>query len=508
MASTQQSLFPQPAEERPSPREPRLPESAPHRPRPARLWLAVEFPRLALDIRCRAGFVERARAIIETRGNQASIHSRDELAAAAGVQAGMSLAAAWALCPELEIHEIEPRREAAMRRRLAAWCGQFTPLVVREDSCLLLEIRGSLQLFGGARRLEWLLRDGLAKLGFATRTAIAPTPRAASWFAMNGGGQCVQKLEHLPAELATLPLACTGFSERLLARFEGIGARHVGDLVRLPRDGFARRFGAGTLAILDQALGRVPDIREPLQPPPQFRADLDLNYEIEAAPVLLHPARILLREFSGYLLATQQGVLRWRLELTDRDRGVTRVDLGHGEATREFSRLERLLEQKLETVQLPAPVQHIRLLARHMETASGRAQGLFRDAAETSRWEELVECLRARLGDEAVESLETLPDHRPELAMRRGEPGEAMATESLSARRPLWLLPQPGRLPAGPHGPRGLTLLEGPERIESGWWDGIDVRRDYWRARDRDGRLCWVFHDQRGGDWFLHGYFN
>ncbi|MDX1444040.1 MAG: DNA polymerase Y family protein [Gammaproteobacteria bacterium] len=513
MASTQQSLFPHPAEDRPSPgaRQAReaVPEPAPRRPRPTRLWLAVELPQLALDMRRRVQPHAMApQAIIETRGNQASIHSRDEQAAVAGVQAGLSLAAAWALCPALEIHEVEPRREAVMRRRLAAWCGQFTPLVVLDDACLLLEIRGSLQLFGGARRLERILRDGLAELGFHARTAIAPTPRAASWFAASGGGQCVQKLERLPAELASLPLACTGFSDRLLARFAGIGARHVGDLVRLPRDGFARRFGAGTLAILDQALGRAPDVREPLQPPPQFRADLDLNYEIEAAPVLLHPTRILLREFAGYLLATQQGVLRWRLELTDRDKGITRVDLGHGEATREFSRMERLLEQKLEKVQLSAPVQHIRLQALRMETASGRVQGLFRDSAEASRWDELVECLRARLGDEAVESLAALPDHRPELAVRSGEPGEVVPAESVAARRPLWLLPQPEALAAGQEGPRGMALLEGPERIESGWWDGADVRRDYWRARDRDGRLCWIFRNQRSDNWFLHGYFN
>lgn len=515
MASTQQSLFPVPAEkpaESSAPlRLPQLPEPGSRRPRLQPLWLAVELPMLSLESCFRASVneqpPERARAIIETRGKQATIHACDAAAIAAGVRCGMSLAAAWALCPQLDIHELEPRRQAAMLRRLATWCGQFTPVVVIDDTTLLLEIRGSLALFGGARRLERCLREGMAELGFKCHTAIAPTPRAASWFARAGGGQCVLELDQLVAELGRLPLACTGFSERLLQRFEGIGARHVAELLRLPRDGLARRFGAGTLAILDQATGRAPDVREAVTPPPRFHADLDLNYEIEAAAVLLHPARILLREFSGYLLATQQGVLRWRLDLVDRDKGVTPVLVAHGEAIRDMSRLERVLEQKLENIVLPAPIQRLRLQALRMESSTGRARELFRDAAEASRWEELVECLRARLGEAAVEAMEMLPDHRPEFAMRAAEPGMERRFDALQAARPLWLLPEPQRLDARRAGPACMTLLEGPERIETGWWDGTDVRRDYWHARDRDGRLAWIFRDQRDGDWWLHGYF-
>jgi protein ImuB len=76
--------------------------------------------------------------------------------------------------------------------------------------------------------------------------------------------------------------------------------------------------------------------------------------------------------------------------------------------------------------------------------------------------------------------------------------------------RPLWLLADPRPLP-GDERPRcdgPLELEEGPERIESGWWDGHDVRRDYYVARDRAGARLWVFRErQDGGRWFLHGVF-
>ncbi|MHB8415885.1 MAG: Y-family DNA polymerase, partial [Acidiferrobacteraceae bacterium] len=50
-------------------------------------------------------------------------------------------------------------------------------------------------------------------------------------------------------------------------------------------------------------------------------------------------------------------------------------------------------------------------------------------------------------------------------------------------------------------------LGAGPERIESGWWDGGDIARDYFIARDRSGARLWVFNDLHNGQWFLQGIF-
>ena len=56
-----------------------------------------------------------------------------------------------------------------------------------------------------------------------------------------------------------------------------------------------------------------------------------------------------------------------------------------------------------------------------------------------------------------------------------------------------------------------LVLEEGPECIESGWWDGHDVARDYYIARNAQGARLWVFRKRRettaGARWFLHGWF-
>jgi protein ImuB len=52
---------------------------------------------------------------------------------------------------------------------------------------------------------------------------------------------------------------------------------------------------------------------------------------------------------------------------------------------------------------------------------------------------------------------------------------------------------------------KDFALLAGPERIESGWWDGDDAKRDYFIARSEESSLLWVYRDEEG--WFVHGLF-
>ena len=57
-----------------------------------------------------------------------------------------------------------------------------------------------------------------------------------------------------------------------------------------------------------------------------------------------------------------------------------------------------------------------------------------------------------------------------------------------------------------------MRLLSGPERIESGWWDGALAERDYYIAQDGDGALLWVYRTRLLFStpvigWFLHGRF-
>jgi protein ImuB len=133
-----------------------------------------------------------------------------------------------------------------------------------------------------------------------------------------------------------------------------------------------------------------------------------------------------------------------------------------------------------------------------------------------------IELLRARLGPEAVHGVQILAEHRPEAAWRIAElEAHEAATRTRNAvneqppwpafRRPLWLLPEPQPLSERNRMPcyRGpLQLSEEPERIETGWWDGKDISRDYYSALDVRGVKLWIFREcAEPHAWFLHGFF-
>ena len=52
-----------------------------------------------------------------------------------------------------------------------------------------------------------------------------------------------------------------------------------------------------------------------------------------------------------------------------------------------------------------------------------------------------------------------------------------------------------------------VTRRWGPERIETAWWRGPTVRRDYWRIETDHTRWLWVFRNLQNRRWYLHGEF-
>jgi protein ImuB len=215
---------------------------------------------------------------------------------------------------------------------------------------------------------------------------------------------------------------------------------------------------------------------------------------------------------AGWLAARQAGLRECRLELRHRQ-GATEVPLCFADLTRDEERFQRLLRERLERLSLTAPVEALGLAATAVEDLPGASGGLFDDPAGRESMAALVERLRARLGEARVSALAVVDDHRPECATRPAPVGAA--TGIGRAGRPFWLLavPEPLAEVAGRPSRGGpLRLLTGPERIESGWWDGGegygDLRRDYFVALTADDRWAWVFRELRApGGWFLHGWF-
>lgn len=389
--------------------------------------------------------------------------------------------------------------------RLACWAGSFTPRVSIADSGLLLEIGGCRRLFGSLEALRGRVAQGLAEQGIAAGIAVAATPQAALWLAEGGNEGGGDALDALPVVAITWP---DGVQEKLV-RF---GLRRLGELHRLPAAALARRIGRQATTMLARAYGEAPDPRPDFVFPLRFEQTIELPVPVENAPALLFAARRLTAALAGWLSAQQAGLRACRLDLLHRQ-GTTGLPLRFADMTRDGGRFERVLRERLERMQLTAPVEALRLAAEDVEALPGMSAGLFDDGLASGRMAALIERLRARLGDERVFDIMPAAAHRPECATQCVFPGAG--SDLAWPARPFWLLtePEPMSEVAGRPYRRGpLKLLAGPERIESGWWDqdeGVgDLRRDYFIAMTADARWAWVFRELRPpGGWFLHGWF-
>jgi protein ImuB len=476
------------------------------------LWLCLHLPTLALDIHTRGAPSSEPLVVADGQGRAQYIAAANAAAQRLGVQPGVSVSAAQALTDALRI---KPRALAAEQEslaRLAAWCGQYTPSVsIAAADALLLEVEGSRQLFAGLEPLVQRVRQGLTDLGYTVRLAVAPTPLGATWLARAGNETLLTDHGALFGALAELPLTCLSLDAKRETLLTALGLRTLVDCLRLPRDGIARRVGVEVLDALDRAFGRLPDPRPAYVAPARFQARLELPAPVDSRQALSFPLHRLLLELAGFLEARGVGASALEFELHSLKAQCRQVSLQLVTPSRDAAHLSVLVRERLERLNLAAPVEAVTLVVNAVQPLGAQSLDFFERAQSPNELRvQLVERLQARLGRAAVHGVATRSDHRPERAWRYVAPGTVEKAAAFG-RRPVWLLPEPVALEqrAGNLYWGDALLLEPErERIEGGWWDGQEVARDYFIARDRQGREFWVFRDlTEAQSWYVHGVF-
>ncbi len=480
------------------------------------LWLGLVLPDLPLEA-VRRGAAGPF-AILSEEGRQHRIGWCSDAAAAAGVQPGMAVNAALALLPGLDFAPRDRHREEGALQRLAACCLRLTPRISLDaGSAILLEVAGSLPLFGTLGQLCEAALCEARQLGHAVLLGVAHSARAALWLARAGGGVCTGDTASLPGALASLPLHTTGWPRATQQLLERMGVQRLGECLRLPREGLARRIGAACLADLDEALGRRPELRPGWHPPERYSVSLELPVESTETPLLMVALARLLAGLQAHLERRQGGACLLWVQLQHRRLPPTLLRIGLLRPSASALHLEGLAALHLSSVRLSAPVTAVLLEADTVELEPSLGADLLGALPDHSeRLAALIERLRLRLGLQAVHGLVTRREHRPERAWQAlPDPpltGTSVREPAAPAvcHRPLWMLETPcllarqGETPVF-HGP--LQLDTGPERIETGWWDGGDVRRDYYRATNPQGRRLWIFREHCSRSWYLHGLF-
>jgi len=253
------------------------------------------------------------------------------------------------------------------------------------------------------------------------------------------------------------------------------------------------------------------------------------------------------------------------------------IDVGLFRPSTSVRHLVELIRLRMGRVKLPREVDMIAVEVVSAGLSGCRQRSLFETGsadepggsagAGDADVGQLIDRLAGRLGRGAVFEPKSVADPQPEHAWLPTPPGPGQSQPSQTAavrtagsavrpatggrirdrirrqglatrpgimaagRRPIWMPPRPlpleplvaGMVAVAPDGPpmrfrfRGVVhrVLEahGPERIETAWWRGPTVRRDYYIVETESGARFWLFRrlgrSPRGarGDWYLHGVF-
>jgi protein ImuB len=466
------------------------------------LWAGLYCPRLPLaavwTLTPDAGPV----AVHDQLRGQARIVQASRTARHGGVQPGQSLTQALAVLPQLQSRRRDHRAEAAALECMAlAAYGESHQVVLAPPATVVLEVGGSRRLRGGVTPLLERLATRLGQQGFATRTGVAPNAAAARLLA-----RCDRQArtpEVLKRTLVELPLERLELPHDRIQALTGCGLAHVGELLERPAAERARRFGRAVNDYLEQILGRRDTPLANWQPPERFSLRLELPMATTSSEALLFVFRRALVQLEQWLSVRDRALTRLYFKLEhEEDAGPVHASVALARPGFDAERLLDLIRLKLDRIRLRAPVAAVTL--RVDSTAENRPPqaDLFSGHNRGDAWPALLDRLSARLGDDGLASLAPCPDHRPEKAWAWVAPGTTRPGQD-ARPRPSWLLADPR-----PCQRARLRLEDGPERIEAGWWDGQDCRRDYWIARDPAGRKLWVFREYKPRDgWFIHGVF-
>jgi len=447
-------------------------------------------------------------------------------------------------------------------KTVAAQCKQFTPLVGIDPDVfpqsVLLDITNVVHLFGGEAALVQRIVDTLHVHGWQVRAAVAHTPGAAwalAWYGGKaeggrgkgeGGGGKVEKRHQipppsafrLPPSFSSLPLEAIRLPEAIVALLHSLGVWQIAQLEALPRRELSSRFGPELLDCLDRVTGRLLEPLPAWDPPPQFEVRWVAEFPTTRRETIEAALEHLTRRLAVMLTQAGRGAMCLECLLRCLVGEPLQVAVGLFRPTAWANHLVQLLQVQFESLQLPGPVDSIRLAAASTAPLELRQQEMFSEGqtrAGPHHLSGLIDRLSNRLGYTCVTRVRLIPEAQPELAchytplvLGQGitRSGPSYPTEPKKAShkpgpiagfqpRPLRLLTQPVRLPGGIDGAfsfggqqHRIVRRLGPERIETGWWRGHTVARDYYRIETTTGRCYWVFRRLPAGPWFLHGMFD
>jgi protein ImuB len=487
--------------------------------------------------------------VVAKQNNALQIFAMDDAAARLGLEIGLPLANARAICPQLEVFDADEAADARALNDIADWCDRFTPLVALDaPHGLFLDITGCAHLFGGEAALMRLVCSVLTAHGFAVSAAIAGTAVCARTMTRHVHGRIVRDSEEADA-VNPLPVFALGAGAAITTGLRRAGLKTIGDVASRARHEITARFGADFTTLLEQALGQGDAPISPRKPLPDYIVEQRFAEPVATEAVI----STTLSRLAGMLVTAMdrqgKGARRLEARFFRTDGAVRAIAVDTGQPVTKAGVIDRLFRERLDALNDPLDpgfgFDLIRLSADRTEIVVQQQRDLDANVHDNDELTALIDRIAARIGGRRVVVHLPQDTHIPEHAVLAApaQHHQAAAQAAWPARvegepplRPLRLFekPEPINVPFAtvPDGPphhftwrratHAVVRVEGPERVAMEWWkqNGQALTRDYFRIEDEAGLRFWIYRDglyERAlkdnedkpvpAKWFVHGLF-
>jgi protein ImuB len=522
-----------------------------------RRFLSLWLPRLPIDRikrqlwRSNGAPVDDQPCIVVARQNNAlQISALDDAAAGLGLEIGLPLANARAICPQLNVFDADEAADIKALNAIADWCDRFTPLVALDlPHGLFLDITGCAHLFGGEAALMRIACDALMRQGFAVSAAIAGTSICARTMTRYVSDRIVSVGEEAEA-VAPLPVCALGTEDAIARGLRRAGLKTIGDVASRARHEITARFGADFTSLLEQALGQGDAPISPRKPLPDYIVEKRFAEPVATEAVISATLSRLAETLVTAMDAQGKGARRLEASFFRTDGAVRTIEVDTGQPVTRSAVMDRLFRERLDALSDPLDpgfgFDLIRLSASRTEIVVQQQRDLDANVHDNDELTALIDRIAARIGGRRVVVHLPQDTHIPECAVLAASAQHHLAAavhatwparvESEPPLRPLRLFekPEPIKVPFAtvPDGPphhftwrratHAVVRVEGPERIAMEWWkhQGQALTRDYFRVEDEAGLRFWIYRDGLYGselvnaqgepapsNWFVHGLF-
>jgi protein ImuB len=490
----------------------------------------------------------------------------NDLALAQGVRLGMPMVEAKR---RFDGHQqaIDQAADLAALEQLAVQCQRFTPYCgVRPTNphqpyldTLLLDISKTVKFFGGEVGLLRQVHEFFQQEGLQVRGVVAGNWAAAWGLAVHVADSMLNSVlgsEHVVGDqaswllapppavaeawLGVLPVAALRVAEDTCQKLSELGITTIAQVQKLPAASLPARFGPELSLRLSEFAGQTSEKIEICAAATTYHQWRNLEFPTVEIEVLHHHVRCLLQELLPPITDKQSGVMSLLCQWFSEDAAPLETSLRLVQPAQSIEYLLQLLQLQWERLQLPSEIRAVHVLIPSIAVDKPKQQWLFEESQDTClrNRSSLLDRLSSRLGPDRVVQLrwqaQALPERQfaPRVrCLRQAKSKNADPPVTANAWR---LLERPTRLYAQPQPLKGSTerfeisasrhwvpanfianggrhivqSAVGPERIESQWWEGRWVRRDYYRVHTESSHRFWIFQEIGTGRWWLHGDFS